>query len=183
MARRASEEHARTVSRQRHCARSSRVCASRRFGDGSQLLLLCWRTAAFASHIQSTRQHSETSTRRIRVAFCSPHIGATSKSQQQQRPRHEQQHRQTNECTHARIATTWTTRIAHTYNRTTMSVFLAVLSFIDIVALTFLNGYWVRRRRSCCALPMISLSLLSCSRADHARRGVCLPLVLAHYAR
>lgn len=29
-----------------------------------------------------------------------------------------------------------------------MSVLLAVLSFIDIVALTFLNGYWVRLPRS-----------------------------------
>jgi hypothetical protein len=40
-----------------------------------------------------------------------------------------------------------------------MSVLLAVLSFIDIVALTFLNGYWVRpprpvvsRRFRCCLL-------------------------------
>lgn len=38
-----------------------------------------------------------------------------------------------------------------------MQVLLAVLSFIDIVALTFLNGYWVRRAR--CSLASLQSSV------------------------
>ena len=53
-----------------------------------------------------------------------------------------------------------------------MQVLIAVLSFIDIVALTFLNGYWVHR------LPLsLSLQLtLLCLVATHRRfsLSVCL---------
>jgi hypothetical protein len=36
-----------------------------------------------------------------------------------------------------------------------MQVLIAVLSFIDIVALTFLNGYWVRAACLPCILPLL----------------------------
>lgn len=53
-----------------------------------------------------------------------------------------------------------------------MQVFLAVLSFIDIVALTFLNGYWVRSSsftKRCEELRALKwVSLLSLTTGTHS---------------
>lgn len=47
----------------------------------------------------------------------------------------------------------------------TMDVILAVLAFIDIVALTFVNGYWVREAPCCRAIERGCMAGCSCSDA------------------
>lgn len=44
-----------------------------------------------------------------------------------------------------------------------MDVILAVLAFIDIVALTFVNGYWVRAA-PCCSKSQRGVAVFCCCR-------------------